>query len=604
VNTAPTDASITIRVRTLPPDARIVLRGSVSSGTRVLSEDIASGSEYTFVNLGVGFTITARVTGHDKYFCHDLRDPVTNIRTDWRLIDTQPGGEHDLTTRLLCRTATLDMDVTGLPVGENATIDIVSAGAPQGADTSYVRSARTRVAVYPSTSVSVQPRVVIVGGNAYQAATQVVSAASLDTVAVDIAYSLMTSALGLAVDPATLTVPPGTSVQTTVTIARGPLPLGDVTLDVITAPPGVSVQFSPNPVSGNTSTATITVASFVADGVTPIIMRASAGGLTQTATLTLDVQRPNFTMMASRLALTVAPGDTGSVDLTFARSGTATGAIALSHSASPVGVAPSFDNVSPTGNSARLTFAVAATAAPINRTPIVVTGSLGGVTRTVTVDLTVPGPTSSFGISTPSTANVQQGLGLSVPITMTRSVSFVNAGIVLTASAPTMAGHDEVWIAPATAFGDAASLEVSTNVSSQIGTQHRVTVTASRVGLGVVGTAIVDVTVQPRAGADFAIVPQQKAITVVHGQLGRVNLTIHRYAGFTSPITLSTPGAPANSSSTFTPSTVGNTTATALLELYVAPTVVPGTYALVIEGTAQDGTKRRTAVSLVVQLVP
>jgi hypothetical protein len=603
ITLAPSDATIIIQVRTDPPDPRIVLRGHIQSNGRVSSEDIPSGSEFRFGNLGVGFSIFAFVNQLEKYACHDLRDPQTQLGTVSRLIDTQSGADHYLTTRLLCRSATLDMNVTGLPGGESATIDFVSSGAPPRGDTSYVRSGRTHVAVYPSTSVSVQPRVVIVGGTAYQAATQVLNAASVDTTALTIAYSVVANALGLAVDPAMLTMAPGTSAPTTVSIARGALPLGDVTLDLVNPPAGVSAQFSPNPVSGNTSTATITAQSFVGEGITPITVRATAGGVTQTATLTLDIQRPDFTMTASRLALTVAPGDTGSVDLSFIRNATAVGPIALSRSAPPADVSAAFDATSVAGNGARLTFKVTATAASINPTPIVVTASLGGVTRTLTVTLTVPAPTSSFGISMPSTATVEQGLGLSVPITMTRGGSFVNAGIVLTASAPTMAGHEEVWIAPATAMGDAAQLEVSTNVSSTLRT-HRVTVTATRAGMGVVGTAFVDVTVGARTGADFAIVPQQKAISVVHGQIGRVNLSIYRYAGFTSSITLSTPGAPANTLSTFTPPTVDNLTATAELQFYVSPMAVPGTYALVIEGTGQNGVKRRTAVSLVVAPTP
>jgi hypothetical protein len=110
----------------------------------------------------------------------------------------------------------------------------------------------------------------------------------------------------------------------------------------------------------------------------------------------------------------------------------------------------------------------------------------------------------------------------------------------------------------------------------------------------------IDVIVQARAGPDFALLPTQKAISVDHGQFGRVDLGIVRYAGFAKLITLSVPGASPNMIATFAPATVGAANNASVLQLYVSDNVPAGTYALVIEGSSPGGPIRRVAVSLVV----
>jgi hypothetical protein len=95
-------------------------------------------------------------------------------------------------------------------------------------------------------------------------------------------------ALGLSRSPSALTIAPGGSGTTTVTLTRTNF-TGAVTLSLAGAPAGVTGAFSPAAPTGTTSTLTVSVGGGVSAGVYPLTVNGTGGAGNRSTPLTLTV---------------------------------------------------------------------------------------------------------------------------------------------------------------------------------------------------------------------------------------------------------------------------------------------------------------------------
>ncbi len=230
--------------------------------------------------------------------------------------------------------------------------------------------------------------------------------------------------IALAVTPATLSVPQGSSAVVTLTLTRGGGFAGAVTLAAEGVPAGMTASVSPATLTGATTSATVTVtvAPSVATGSYPITVRATAPGVGDaTAPFGVTVTTPpGVSLSLAPAALTILQGASATTAVTITRTNF-TGAVALSLEGAPPGVTGAFTPASTTTDNASLTLSVAITVPPGNY-PITVKATAAGIAdRTATLALTVTAaPVIAISIA-PTTVAVMQGGSGEVTITIVRT---------------------------------------------------------------------------------------------------------------------------------------------------------------------------------------
>src|SRR5437588_373835 len=146
----------------------------------------------------------------------------------------------------------------------------------------------------------------------------------------------------LSLSPAALTVDPGATGTTTVTIARTNF-TGAVTLSLGNAPSGVTGSFNPAAPTGTNSTLTMVVGAAVTPGVYNLTVDGTGTPGPRSTPLTLTVSAaPGYALAVAPAALTIGQGATGSTTVTITRTNFS-GAVTLSVGGAPAGVTGSFD---------------------------------------------------------------------------------------------------------------------------------------------------------------------------------------------------------------------------------------------------------------------
>jgi kumamolisin len=202
---------------------------------------------------------------------------------------------------------------------------------------------------------------------------------------------------------------------------------------------------------------------------------------------------PAFTLAASPVAVSVAPGSSGTSTITTAVSGGFSSAIALSSSGAPTGVTVSFKPASiasPGSGTSAVTFTVASTA-KAGTYPITISGTGGGITHTAVVTLTVTVPSSFSITASPATISISQGSSGTVKLSTAVAGGF-NSAVLLSASG--QGSGQTVSFSPAsiTAPGAGSSTMTIKTATNATGTA---TITVTATGGGKVQTATVTLTI-------------------------------------------------------------------------------------------------------------
>jgi hypothetical protein len=203
------------------------------------------------------------------------------------------------------------------------------------------------------------------------------------------------SSIALALSASTATVTPGASTPVTATLTRTNF-TGDVQLSAENLPAGVTATFNPATLSGSATSSTVTLAATATTAPaagTSITIRAKGTGVTDATSavsLSVSAAAPAYTLTLANPTLSVASGQSGTVNVALARTNF-TGGVTLAVSGVPNGATASFAPNPATGNTSVLTVSTG-TAAVGTYTLTITGGATGLADRTTTLALTVGQP--------------------------------------------------------------------------------------------------------------------------------------------------------------------------------------------------------------------
>ena len=127
-----------------------------------------------------------------------------------------------------------------------------------------------------------------------------------------------------------LSVVPGTTAHTTVSVGALNGFTGAVSLAVSGLPSGAAASFSPTSISpSETSKLKIAVSSSTPGGSYTLTVSGTIGSLTHTAQLTLTVEAPDFSLSLSNPSLSVVQGTTARTTVSVGALNGFTGAVSL-----------------------------------------------------------------------------------------------------------------------------------------------------------------------------------------------------------------------------------------------------------------------------------
>lgn len=342
---------------------------------------------------------------------------------------------------------------------------------------------------------------------------------------------------------------------------------GAVNLSVSGLPSGVTASFSTNPTTSYYNPVTFNVGSTVPVGQYPLTITGTSGSVTQTATLTLTVGVPSFTLSA--YSITVGQGHTSSTSVYVNTVNGFNGAVTLSVSGLPSGVTASFSTNSTTSYYDQVTFNVGSTV-PVGQYPLTITGTSGSVTQTTTLTLTVGVP--SFTIYAASSPTIGQGStgtgyvyveaqnGFNGSVNL--SISGLPSGVTATLSTnPTTYSSSILFTVASTAAVGSSTLTITGTSGSQTQTATMTLVVAA---------------------PTFTLYGPY-SVNLNQGATATSYATVTPEYGFTGNVSLSASGLPSGVTATFSPNP---TTGSSTMTLSATSTATPGTTAFTITGTS------------------
>jgi hypothetical protein len=203
------------------------------------------------------------------------------------------------------------------------------------------------------------------------------------------------------------------------------------------------------------------------------------------------------------------------------------------------------------------------------------------------------GPTTPGKIAvalSASTASVTQGTNTSVTVTVTRT-NFTDAVQLSAENLPTGV---TATFSPATLTGNATSSTVTLAASTGASpATTSITVRARAAGLDD-ATAAVSLTVAPAPA--FTLTLSSATASIAQGASGTVNVTLAR-TNFAGPVNLTASGVPAGATATFAPASPAGDASVLTI---ATGTAAPGTYPIIVTGTAAGMTDRTATVTLTI----
>jgi hypothetical protein len=300
----------------------------------------------------------------------------------------------------------------------------------------------------------------------------------------------------LSANPTSLTVNQGASGTSTITVTRLNGFTNSVSFSASGLPGGVTATFNPISTTGTSTVVTLAASATATTGAATVTVTGTGGGLTRTTTINLTVSPPaNFSLSANPASIAVNQGTSATSTITVTRTGGFTSSVGFTASGLPTGVTATFNPTSTTGTSTVLTLAASSTAATGAAT-VTVTGTGGGLTRTVAINLTVnPAQTPNFTLSAnPASVAVNQGATATSTITVTRIAGF-SSSVALSASG--LPGGVTAAFNPQSATGTSSTLTFTASSGAVTGSAS---VTVTGTGGGLTRTTTISLTVNTGGG--------------------------------------------------------------------------------------------------------
>ena len=364
-------------------------------------------------------------------------------------------------------TGAITVTAEGLPSGVTASPLSIAAGATTG---TLVLTATAAAA--PTTT----PASVVVRASGTGVTSQTATVALTVNASTVAGFTLTPSRAAIAAIA-------GQGDTTTITLARTGGFTGDVALTVDSIPSGITATLAPTSLTGSATTSKLTVTSTaaVAPGTYSLRVNGTATGQTdRTSIIMFTVSAaPGIALSLAPSSLSIAQSANATSTVTLARVGGFTGDVTLTTTGLPTGATIAFAPTSLTGTATSTVATItvgAATAAGAYNVVITGTGS-GGVTRAITLPLTV---TVAPGISLSATSiSVQQGATGTSTVTLARSGGFTGAANLTVTGLP--AGVTASF-SPASVTGTTSTLTLNVAASVAAGS-YTGTITAAGTGV-------------------------------------------------------------------------------------------------------------------------
>ena len=384
----------------------------------------------------------------------------------------------------------------------------------------------------------------------------------------------------LAADPASVTLEPGASATSTVTITRLNGFTSAVAFSAAGLPSGVTAAFDPASTTGDSTIVTFTAAATADVATATITVTGTGGGLTRTTTIALTVVTPpgDFALSTIPVGLTLEQGATAFAAITIIRIDGFPSSVVLGATGLPAGVTATFAPPATTGTESTLTLTASSSATP-GPAVITITGTGGGLTRTASIDLLVTtAPVQDFALAANPT-----GLGVVQGDTASSTISIISidgfAGPVSFATSGLPSGVTATFSPPVTTGPDT----LLTLTIASTATVGPATVTVIGTSGALVRTVDIALFVNAAPPQDFFLTANPSGLGLVQGDAATTTISIVPSNGFAGVVSFAASGLPDGVTATFSPpATSGPDT---LLTLTVSSTATVGPATVTITGT-------------------
>ena len=471
---------------------------------------------------------------------------------------------------------TVTFSVSGLPAGASSTFTPPALSGAGTSSLSITTLATTPLGSYPLT---------ITGTDGVLTHT-----ASVTLV-------VTTPDFSLAATPASQTVVVGNTANYSATVTALNGYAGTVSFSVSGLPAGASPTFTPPSVtgSGTSGLAITTTAGTTPSGSYPLVITATDGVLTHSASVTLVVA--NFTVSAAPGSATVTQGGSATYTVSLTTASGYAGTVNFSVSGLPASTTSAFSPASLTASgTSTLTITTSSTSpvTPPGTYPLTISASDGVSTATTQVVLVV-NAIADFGISvSPTSQTVFQGQNIGYGVTVSPSGGFT--GLVNLSIAGVPPGATATFNPSSLQGSGLSSLAIVPGATTPGGT-YTLTITGTSGPLVHSATATLTILVP-----DFSLTPSPTSQEILVGQSTSYSVSFSTINNYSGTVSFSVSGLPAGTTSTFNPLSLSSSGSTTL-SITTNNSTPPGTYPLTITGS--DGTlTHTTSVTLKVDAVP
>jgi subtilase family serine protease len=378
----------------------------------------------------------------------------------------------------------------------------------------------------------------------------------------------------LSASPSSLTLQPGTSGATTITVQNVDGFTGKATLSLAGLPSGVTASFGASSATG-ISVLTLSASSSAIRGSYLVTITGTSGSVTATTTLALVIDAPGFSLAPSSTKLSLNAGTSGSTNITVIDYDGFTRSVSLAvTSGLPSGVTAAW-TTNPTTGSSVLTF-TASNSATVGVSMVTITGISGSLSEITTVALSVYGSEFELNIS-PFPYTIAEGGSTTSTVTVVPVGAF--SGSVELEASELPAGVTATFN-PNPTTGTSV-LTMTASKSAPLGTTlTQILGNGSYSGAGNQFFQTVTAVAMPT----FSVGISPVFMTLDQGASGTATVTIIPQNGFTGSVNLAAPYLPTGVTAAFSANT---TRGTSVLTLTASSTTLPsGFYSVGITGSS------------------
>lgn len=356
------------------------------------------------------------------------------------------------------------------------------------------------------------------------------------TAALTVAYPPGLSSLSAT--PNSITVAPGSSGSLPVNFTRVGGFTGSVSLSTVGGvPPGVTPSFT-QPGTGTSGVVTFAVSTATATGMFPIRVRASGSGVQSvetSVTLVVSYRECIVGLSAARSSVTIAPGATGEVGVTFSRASGCAGAVNLAPiSTLPPGVSISFGQPG-TANSGTVRLSVASTAGTGSFPVRVQASGTGMAPAESSFTLVIQEPACAQNVSaSPNPATLAPGSSVNVNVSFSRAAGCTSSLSLAVPSTLPSGVTASVTLEPGGANSGTVRFTAPTGTATG---SFNVRLQVNGPNVRAAETSLSLNVQQPTCLLSASATPDP--LTVIPGGSGLLTVGVSRASGCTAPVSLS-----------------------------------------------------------------